>query len=279
MKELHLRKYRLSEMFNFANSKRSYKLMRLGRGEALFLILLTLCSFGSFAQNDKRSYFSITGGYSLPVGELAREKMNDPLAGVSGSGHFLQANYDFRITRGLGLKLSGSLNRNKTKPGPILEKADEYVTSIKPLINETTNHTWQTSVSKWKFNAVMLGPALYLNFNKVQFEAHVQAGYIELTSPSVDVIGTFESGNNRIVTKLSPVSKNLWGGAAGASWRIPLGNTLYFHLSGDFIATEAKMKDVTLNVQIGDYPVFPMTLNEKRFVGVANAGAGFGIMF
>lgn len=241
--------------------------------------LMILSLTDGVAQNNNRSFFSVTAGYSLPVGELAREKLDDPFAGLTGSGYYGQASYDFRMTRWLGLKISGSMNLNKTKPEPIIERANESVEQIKPLINETSNHSWQSHVSKWKFNTVMIGPALYLNFNKVQFEAHVQGGYVQVTSPSVDMAGTFESGQNNMTVRLSPASTKDFGVGAGASLRIPLGNVLYFHVSGDFLATQAELKDVAIKVNVGNFPEFAVPINEKRFVGVANVGAGFGIMF
>ncbi|HEV7379623.1 MAG TPA: hypothetical protein VGN64_07500 [Dyadobacter sp.] len=245
----------------------------------LLFLVCTLAVYDSRAQNNNRSFFSVTAGYSLPVGELARERLNDPFAGLTGSGYYGQVNYDFRIARWFGLKISGSMNQNKTKPEPIIERANESVEQIKPLINESSAHTWQSHVSKWKFNAVMIGPALYINLNKVQLEAHVQAGYVQVTSPSVNMVGAFESGQNNMAVSLRPASTKDLGVGAGASLRIPLGNTLYFHLSGDFLATEAELKDVAINVKVGNYPDLSVPINEKRFVGVANVGAGFGIMF
>jgi hypothetical protein len=247
-----------------------------------WILLFIFCSLtvsDSWAQNNNRSFFSVTGGYSLPVGELARERLDDPFAGLTGAGYYGQVNYDFRIARWFGMKISGSMNQNKTKPEPIIERANESVEQIKPLINETSNHTWQSQVSKWKFNAVMIGPALYINLNKVQLEAHVQGGYVQVTSPSVNMTGSFESGQNNMTVALRPASTQGLGVGAGASLRIPLGNTLYFHLSGDFLATEAELKDVAISVKVGNYPELGVPINEKRFVGVANVGAGFGIMF
>lgn len=253
--------------------------MKLRLFYIFFIALLVLPLTESIAQNNNRSFFSVTAGYSLPVGELAREKLDDPFAGLTGSGYYGQASYDFRVTRWLGLKLSGSMNLNKTKPEPIIERANEAVEQIKPLINETSSHSWQSHVSKWKFNTVMIGPALYLNFNKVQFEAHVQGGYVQVTSPTVEMAGAFESGQNNMTVRLSPASTKDFGVGAGASLRVPLGNTLYFHVSGDFLATEAELKDVAIRVNVGNYPEFAVPINEKRFVGVANVGVGFGIMF
>ena len=252
--------------------------MKFYKNLTIFTLLVT-AGLTANAQNDNRSFLSVSAGYSLPVGELAREKLDDPFAGLTGSGFYGQASYDFRIARWFGLKLSGSMNLNKTRPEPIIDRANEKVNEIKPLINETSTHTWETSVSKWKFNAIMLGPALYLNFNRVQFEAHVQGGYVQVTSPTVDMKGTFASGENTILVNLLPASTKEFGAGAGASLRIPLAGPLYFHVSGDFIATEARLSDVAFKVTVGDYPQVQIPINEKRFVGVANVGAGLGIAF
>lgn len=246
---------------------------------ASLFALFSCVQFGAHAQNDNRHFFSVTAGYSLPVGELAREKLNDPFAGLTGSGYYGQLNYDFRVARWFGFKLSGSMNKNTTRPQPIVDIANRRVEEIKGLINETTSHTWETSVSRWKFNAIMFGPAIYLNFNRVQIEGHVQGGYVQVTSPTVDMTGTFASGENRIKVHLSPASTKDFGVGAGMSLRVPLAGPLYFHLSGDFLATEAQLKDVAVSVKVGSYPEVGIPINEKRFVGVANIGAGLGISF
>lgn len=249
------------------------------RFSILLFALFLFTQLGAQAQNDNRSFFSVTAGYSLPVGELAREKLNDPFAGLTGSGYYGQVNYDFRIARWFGLKFSGSMNKNTTRPQPIVDIADLRVEEIKGFINETTSHTWDTKVSRWKFNAIMAGPAIFLNFGRVQLEGHVQGGYVKVTSPTVDMVGTFQSGENQILVHLSPASTSGFGVGAGASLRLPIAGALYFHLSGDFLATEAELKNVAVNVRVGSYPEVGIPINEKRFVGVANIGAGLGISF
>lgn len=249
------------------------------RFSILIFALFLFTQLDAQAQNDNRSFFSVTAGYSLPVGELAREKLNDPFAGLTGSGYYGQVNYDFRIARWFGLKFSGSMNKNTTRPQPIVDIADLRVEEIKGFINETSSHTWDTRVSRWKFNAIMAGPAIFLNFNRVQLEGHVQGGYVQVTSPTVDMTGTFQSGENQILVHLSPASTSGFGVGAGASLRLPIAGPLYFHLSGDFLATEAELKNVAVNVRVGNYPEVGIPINEKRFVGVANIGAGLGISF
>jgi hypothetical protein len=237
-----------------------------------FLIALFLLSNSETKAQNTRSFFSVTGGYSLPVGELAREKLDDPFAGLTGSGYFGQANYDFRIARWIGLRASGSMNLNKTNSQPILDKANDYA----QVLGQTFN--WQSSVSKWKLNAVMVGPALYINMNRAQIELHAQVGKIWANSPTVDLVGNAEGGGEPIYVNLKPASTTAFGLAGGASLRFPIAGNLFFQLSGDVIGAEAEIKDVTIRAVRGAYD-FSEKISEKRFIGVVNVGAGLGIAF
>jgi hypothetical protein len=243
--------------------------------------ILFLCSLSGHAQIDTRSYLSITAGYSLPVGELAREKIDDPFAGLSGEGRYLQASYDFRITRWFGLRFAGSVNSNTTKPQPIIDRANEKISELRSmgLIKDPDGPDWQTNVSNWKFNAVMAGPAIYINMGRVQLEGHAMGGYVQVSSPKVQMTGKFQSGRNDIDVLLNEAITKDWGIGGGASLRIPIFKRLYFHLAGDFLATEAQLKDVSMKVTVQDYPQVVLPINEKRFVGVANVGLGLGLIF
>jgi hypothetical protein len=240
--------------------------------QAISIILLTLACLQGHAQNNTRSFLSVTGGYSLPVGELAREKLDDPFAGLTGSGYFGQANFDFRIARWIGLRASGSMNVNKTNSKPILEKADSYA----ELLNDA--YSWDSKVSSWKLNALMVGPALYINMNRVQLELHAQAGKVWANSPSVTLTGTSESGGEQLNVNLTPASTSAFGLAGGFSLRLPLAGNLYFQIGADMIGAEAEIKDVAVQVRRGTFK-YDDRIHDKRFIGVVNAGAGLGIAF
>lgn len=246
---------------------------------AVPFIFLLSCAQSSFAQLDTRSFFSVTGGYSLPVGEMAREKLNDPLAGLAGSGYFGQANYDFRIFRWAGIRLTGSLNVNTTNSDPIVEKANTYVQAL------NRSYTWQSDVSQWKLAAALIGPAIYLNMNRVQIEAHLQGGMIQASTPSVLLNGQEINSEGVIVEGGQPVTVSLnhatvkpYAFGAGVSLRFPLVRALYFQLSGDVIGAKAEVKDLAIKAKSGSYE-FSDQINEKRFIGVVNIGAGLGIAF
>lgn len=245
---------------------------------AMILSILIFSNQESKAQ-DTKNFFSVTGGYSLPVGQLAREKLNDPLAGLAGSGHFGQVNFDHRIWRGFGFRLSGSLNVNKTNSDPIIEKANSYVQAI------GRTYTWQSDVSEWKMGAVLFGPAIYLNMNRVQIEAHLQGGIVRASTPSVYLTGqglTVDGNIDPTATKVD-VSLNHTivkpiGFGAGASIRLPLFKALFFQISGDVIGAKAEVKDLAIVANVGGNP-YSDRLNEQRFIGVVNVGAGLGLAF
>jgi hypothetical protein len=240
----------------------------------MIIFLLISTSQESQAQ-DTKNFFSVTGGYSLPVGQLATEKLNDPLAGLAGSGYYGQVNYDHRIWRWLGFRLSGSLNVNTTNSDPIINKANQYV--------EATGRTysWQSNVSEWKLGAALFGPAIYLNMNRVQIEAHVQGGIVRASTPSVFLVGqpTTADGNAPAIdVSLNHTIVKPLGFGAGVSLRLPLFKALFFQLSGDVIGAKAEVKDLAIVANIGGIP-FADRLNEKRFIGVVNVGAGLGLAF
>lgn len=124
----------------------------------------------------------------------------------------------------------------------------------------------------------MAGPAVFLNFKRMRVEAHVQSGYVYITTPSVDMVGTFESGNYHILVRLNRESLGSFGRGTGVSLCLPVSGPLYFHLLGDFLATKAELSNVAGMCRLAHTPRSP-PVDEKRFVGVANVGAGLGISF
>ncbi len=233
----------------------------------------------TYGQLNTRSFFSVTGGYSLPVGEMAKEKLDDPLAGLAGSGYYGQASYDFRIARWVGLRLSGSLNVNTTNSEPIIDKANTYVQAL------NRKYTWQSDVSRWKLGAALIGPAIYLNMNRVQIEAHLQGGIIQATTPSVLLTGTEIGPDGNAVAGGQPVTVSLnhetvkpYAFGAGLSLRVPIVQALYFQLSGDVIGAKAEVKNLAIKAKSGAYE-FSDQISEKRFIGVVNLGVGLGVAF
>ncbi len=244
------------------------------RTSGLFFLFI-VCSFSSYSQKNA---FSFGGGYSLPIGKFASKALDDPKAGMAGSGYFGQVNYERKLFPGVGLRLSANHNVNSTNPGPVIQKADELVNMYRMLLGEEGQYSWISDAQEWKQSSLMIGPALYIPIGPLTLEAHAQAGRLFITSPKVSLQGTSTSGNNPIDAVMMPVKAQSWGFAGGMSLRIPLGSVVQFKLFAEAIATEATFKDIALRGTVGGIEASHL-IDEKRAVGVINTGAGFVFRF
>ena len=240
-----------------------------------FFFFLLISSIHAYSQKNG---FSIGGGYSLPIGKFASKALDDPKAGMAGSGYFGQVSYERKLFPGVGLRLSASHNVNSTNPEPVIQKADELVNMYRMLLGEQGVYSWTSEAQQWKQSAVMIGPALYIPLGPLTLEAHAQAGRLFITSPEVSLHGTSTSGNNPIDAVMMPVKAQNWGYTGGVSLRIPLGRLVQFNLFAEAIATEATFKDIALRGNVGGIEAFH-NIDEKRAVGVVNTGAGFVFRF
>ncbi len=241
---------------------------------SLFLFLL-IFGFNSYGQKNE---FSFGGGYSLPIGKFASKALDDPKAGMAGSGYFGQVNYERKLSSVIGLRLSANHNINSTNPEPLIQKANELVDMYRMLIGEYGQYSWTSDAGDWKQSSLMIGPALYIPLGPLTLEAHAQAGRLFITSPKVSLQGTSTSGNNPIDAVMMPVKTQAWGAGGGVSLRIPLGSVVQFKLFAEAIAAEATFKEISLRGTVAGIDA-SHHIDEKRAVGVVNAGAGFVFRF
>ncbi len=241
---------------------------------SLFLFFLVY-SFSSYSQ---KNVFSFGGGYSLPVGKFASKALDDPEAGMAGSGYFGRVSYERKLFPGIGLRLSANHNINSTNPNPLIQKADELVNMYRIVLGEEGQYSWTSDAQEWKQTSLMIGPALYIPLGTVTLEAHAQAGRLFITSPKVSLQGTSTSGNNPIDAVMMPVKTQSWGFAGGMSLRIPLGSVVQFKLFAEAIAAQATFKDIALRGKVAGIDASHL-IDEKRAVGVVNTGAGFVFRF
>ncbi len=240
-----------------------------------FSVFLLTTGFYSYSQKNA---FSFGGGYSLPIGKFASKALDDPKAGMAGSGYFAQVNYERKLFSGVGLRISASHNLNSTNPEPLIQKANELVDMYRMLIGEYGQYTWTSNAGNWKQSSIMIGPALYIPIGPLTLEAHAQAGRLFIDSPEVSLQGTSSSGNNPIDAVMLPVKTQAWGAGGGISLRIPLGSVVQFKLFAEAIAAEATFKDIALRGTVGGIDA-SHHIDEKRAVGVVNTGAGFVFRF
>lgn len=245
----------------------------------LVLLLFKISTTDANAQGS-RNFFTVSGGYSLPIGKYASERLSDPDYGLAGSGYFGQVAYEHRFLFWLGMRVSGNLTINKTNPGPIITRSQQYLEFVRPLLsNSGDTYSWTTQTSEWRVASAMAGPALYLYLGRVQVEGHIQGGYVLVQSPDIKVYGESSSGENPVEGSMASSNSGKFGAGIGTSIKIPLSKHLSFQLAADLIGTNAEFDDLVLIGKIGSYPPQEQARTEKRLVSVVNLGAGFTIEF
>lgn len=252
-------------------------MLGISRPFALFLTACLLIHVSSYGQKKKNS-FSFGGGYSLPVGKFASKALDDPKAGMAGSGYFGQVNYETRLFGIVGLRISANHNVNKTNPEPVIHHANYLVDMYRMLIGEEGQYSWVADAQEWKQTSLMLGPALFIPLGPLTLEAHVQGGRLFITSPRVALEGVSSSGNNPITAAMSPIKTQCWGVSGGASLRIPLGRVVQFKLFAEATAAEATFEDIALRGTIGSMEA-SQSIDERRPVGIVNTGVGLVFRF
>ncbi|GAB3163705.1 hypothetical protein [Telluribacter humicola] len=238
----------------------------------LYAILFFGITTSGWAQSTAPRAISFSGGYSIPIGKFASKQFSDPEAGLAGSGYFGELSYEQRFSSWLGVRLSGSLNINKTNADPLIE---QY--SI--LLPNRDTYTWQTDVTKWLFGSVLAGPAVYLRTGPVMLEGHVQLGVAFARSPGLSVIGTSSTGRNPVEARVAQGSTKALGYGAGGSASVPISNRLRFQITGQWIGSNMYFKDVPTYAIVGDIGPIKSLQSKWRFIGVLNTGAGLVFEF
>lgn len=213
-----------------------------------------------------RNFVSFSGGYSLPIGAFASQNFDDPKAGLAGPGLYAQLNYERKLADHFGLRLTGSLNINKTDAQPLI---DEY--SV--LLTQPESYSWETETSTWQLGALLLGPSVFLPLGNAELEGHVQGGLVFAESPGVTARGTSSAGNPSAEGRVAQASTSAFGFGAGASVRFRLTRNLRLQITADAIGANAQLKDVPTYRQLGSL-VVEGTDSPERFVAVVNVGAG-----
>ncbi len=229
-------------------------------------VFWTFCLLPLGVAAQQRNVVSFSGGYSLPVGQFASENLNDPEAGLAGSGYYGQLSYERKVLSWLGLRLTGNLNVNQTDAQPLI---DQY----SPLLDGSESYSWQKETTTWQFGALLLGPSGYLTAGNIELEGHAQVGLVFAESPSATVYGTSSAGGPDVEGRFPRASTSAFGFGAGASVRFRLIGNLRLQLTAEAIAANMQLKDITTYRRLGTF-VLETTDSPKRFVSVVNVGAG-----
>lgn len=203
----------------------------------MVILTLTFVSHIVQAQEQRKSYFSISGGPSFPVGEFKLKDFADDRSGFAKTGGFLDVAYGYRFSRYIGAM---TLLKGRVYGVDLSNYALPVGTGMGMQIETTT----------WRSGAVMAGLFASLPLDRWGlFEVGLKglAGIQRTHSPKMDIRVT-SSGIGAVTGRQESASSSSFSYLIGADFKYRFTHTLGLVLSVDFNSSEPRFDNVTGSV-------------------------------
>jgi len=198
--------------------------------------IIILIAFKTKAQDTKeyvKSYFGLTGGVSIPVGDFAKSDYSNNKAGFAKKGvmfGFNGAYYFYKnlaFTAILSYQDQGELSQNDAQT-----LANGYNSDFK------SSSTTVSTVNRYHNINLMGGPQYSFVYKKFTFDVRAVAGLIKsFSTPTIDISYTNNANQYIAITQNNSKSKAFaYGGGVGV--RYSLGDNWDVNLRGNYIASD-----------------------------------------
>ncbi len=239
--------------------------------------LLTLLAVGmvtfSFGQKafilsyqNKKGFFALSAGSSLPVGRFASCSPVDKQAGMAAIGTALSLSTGYRLTGRMGLVVRGEQHRNAIQTHALL-------TDLYP--SETG--TWDASADAWSVTTVMGGPYLIFPMGRFTLDMRLLAGRAWAVLPNTSISGNLGAVDVLVKTTGAPSAATALGG--GLSVRYRLGRSLSVHLNGDYTRARFMFNNLTTTAQSNNGRSESSQYSSGRTVSTVSVSAGIALLF
>ena len=231
---------------------------------------LATSSFGQKAfilsHQDKRGFFALSAGGSLPIGRFASCSPIDEEAGMAGLGTALSLSAGYRLVGPVGLMVRGEQQQNAIKTYALLDGLYR---------NETD--TWTANADDWSVTTVMAGPYLLIPMGRFTLDTRLMAGRAWASLPNTDMSGNFGAVDMSVKTTGSQSEATALGG--GVSLRYRLGRSLSLHLNSDYTRARFKFNNLTAMAQSVNGRSESSLFSSGRTVSTVSVSAGIAVLF
>ena len=231
---------------------------------------ITTLSFGQKAfilsHQDKKGFFALSVGGSLPMGRFASCSPIDKQAGMAGSGIVMSLSAGYRLVGPVGLMVRSEQHRNKLQTHALLDG----------LYRNTTD-TWTADADNWSVITVMAGPYISIPMGRFSLDARLLAGRARAVLPNTSMSGNFGTVDVSVETTGSESRTTALGG--GLSLRYRLGRSLSIHFNGDYTHARFMFDNLTSTAQSNNGQSESSLYSSGRTVSVVSVSAGIALLF
>jgi len=236
-------------------------------------IILTVLAAGmttvSFCQKsfilshqDKRGFFAVSAGGSLPVGQFASSTPDDKGAGMARRGVAFSLSGGVRLVGPVGLMVRAEQHRNGVQAQSL-------------LIDGFSNGT--VDAGNWSTTTFMGGPYVHLPIGRFSINTRLMAGQAQATMPTTSLTAPGTETGTSVETSGSKSTALALGGGLAVQYR--LGRSISLQLAGDYTQSRFTFSGLTSTTWTNTGRAQSSYFTGDRTVGAVSATAGIVILF
>lgn len=218
------------------------------------------------SHQDKKGFFAVSAGASLPVGKFASCSPTDGQACMAGQGFAFNASAGFRIAGPVGLMVRGEQHRNTVNTSAMLDALYRNDTDV-----------WTAKADNWSVLTVMAGPYISIPIGRFSVDGRLLAGRALAVLPNTSMAGNFGATEMSVKTTGSQSTALALGG--GVSLRYRLGRSTSLNLNADYSRADFMFTNLTSTATTGSIRSASSDYSSDRVVSIVSVSAGVAILF
>ncbi len=218
------------------------------------------------SHQDKKGFFAVSAGASLPVGKFASCSPTDGQACMAGQGFAFNASAGYRVAGPIGLMIRGEQHRNTVNTSAMLDALYRNDTDV-----------WTAKADNWSVLTVMAGPYVSVPLGRFSVDARLLAGRALAVLPNTSMAGNFGTTEMSVKTTGSQSTALSLGGGLIARYR--LGRTIALTLNADYSRADFTFNNLTSTATNGSIRSESAAFSSNRVVSIVSVSAGMTILF
>jgi hypothetical protein len=218
------------------------------------------------SHQDKKGFFAVSAGASLPVGRFASCAPNDDQACMAGQGIAFNISTGYRIAGPVGLMIRGEQHRNTVNTSAMLDALYRNNTDV-----------WTAKADNWSILSVMAGPYVSIPMGRFSVDGRLLAGRALAVLPNTSMAGNFGTTEMSVKTTGSQSTALSLGG--GLSLRYRLGRSTALNLNADYSRANFTFTNLTSTATNGALRSESSVYSSNRVVSVVSVSAGITVLF
>ncbi|MFD2935983.1 hypothetical protein [Spirosoma flavum] len=218
------------------------------------------------SHQDKKGFFAVSAGASLPVGRFASCSPYDAQACMAGQGLAFSISAGYRVVGSVGLMIRGEQYRNTVNTSAMLNA--RY---------RTNTNVWTAKADNWSVMSVMAGPYVSIPMGRFSVDARLLAGQALASLPNTTMVSNF--GNTELSVKTTGATSTALALGSGLSLRYRLGRVTSVQLNADYSRADFTFTNLTSTAITGSTRSESSTYSSNRVVSVVSVSAGIAVLF